>query len=70
MNGTAASKMTGVMYFPAQAVSYIGNFSGDNGCTHVVAKTISWSGNSNLAVDCSAAGMSPIVIGGVVALGE
>ena len=38
-------------------VLYAGNFSGFNGCTQVVASTIEWTGNTNLAVDCSAQGM-------------
>lgn len=70
MDGTASSQLTGVLYFPAQSLSYIGNFNGNNGCTQVVAKTVSWSGNSNLAVNCTAAGFNPIVIGGVVRLAE
>jgi hypothetical protein len=59
-NGTAASKMTGAIYFAKQAVDYTGNFSGLNGCTQVVANTVEWTGNTTVAVDCSAQGMKPI----------
>lgn len=70
LNGTAGSVMTGAIYFPKQTVSYIGNFQGANGCTQVIARTVAWSGNSNLAVDCTAYGMSALPIGGAVKLAE
>jgi len=67
-NGTADSVMTGALYFPKQQVSYLGNFSGQSGCTQVVAKTISWSGSTTLNVDCSALGLRSIVAGGLISL--
>jgi Flp pilus assembly protein TadG len=63
-NGTASSVMTGTMYFPGDLVSYVGNFSGFNGCTQVVANRIHWSGNASLSVDCTAYGMGVIQVGG------
>jgi len=62
--GDPASKMTGTIYFPNDNVVYAGNFSGFNGCTQVVAYTIEWTGNTNLAVDCSTYGMGQIKVGG------
>ncbi|TIW64534.1 MAG: hypothetical protein E5V56_08055, partial [Mesorhizobium sp.] len=59
-NGTATSSLTGAIYFPKQQVNYLGNFSGKNGCTQVVADTIQWSGNSNINQDCSSLGMKDI----------
>jgi hypothetical protein len=70
LNGNAASVMTGAVYFPNQVVSYIGNFQGANGCTQLVARMVEWSGNSNLAADCSAHGMNALPVGGVVKLAE
>lgn len=67
-NGTADSKFTGALYFPSQPVDYLGNFSGANGCTRVVAKTVSWSGSTTVKVDCSAEGMDDVTVGGVVRL--
>ena len=61
-NGTASSVMTGATYFPTQNVTYLGNFSGANGCTQIVADTVSFSGNTNFSVNCSAYGMSPIPV--------
>ncbi|TPI37344.1 hypothetical protein FJW07_05585 [Mesorhizobium sp. B3-1-9] len=59
-NGNATSLLTGAIYFPRQQVNYLGNFSGKNGCTQVVADTIQWSGNSTINQDCSSLGMKDI----------
>ena len=67
-NGTADSKMTGAIYSPSQSVNYLGNFSGQNGCTQIVAKTIQWNGNTSMAVDCSAFGMQQIPVTTIVQL--
>ena len=70
LNGTAASHMTGVIYFPTQDVSYLGNFSGQNGCTQIVASTVQWSGSSSISVNCSAMGFNSLPIPGGVKLVE
>jgi len=59
-NGDASSHLTGDLYFPSENVSYLGNFSGTNGCTQIVADTVQWSGSTTVAVDCSAQGMTAI----------
>ncbi|WP_395672934.1 TadE/TadG family type IV pilus assembly protein [Phenylobacterium sp.] len=59
-NGNARSRFTGHLYFPSQSVTYNGNFSGENGCTHVIADTVTWSGNATLEVDCTDTGMVEI----------
>ncbi|RWM24500.1 MAG: hypothetical protein E5X74_24075 [Mesorhizobium sp.] len=69
-NGTAASLLTGAIYFPRQQVNYLGNFSGVNGCTQVVADTIQWSGNSTINQDCSALGMKDIPAAPSIAIVE
>jgi hypothetical protein len=58
--GTADSALTGAIYLKGQEVAYQGNFSGAQGCTQVVARTIEWSGSTSINADCSALGMSPI----------
>jgi Flp pilus assembly protein TadG len=70
LNGTAGSIMTGTIYFPDQDVSYLGNFSGANGCTHVIAKTVQWSGSTTVGVDCSAYGMADLQVALPVKLAE
>jgi len=59
-NGDATSHMTGDIYFPSEQVSYLGNFSGVNGCTQIIADTVSWSGSSTIGVNCAAQGMRNI----------
>ena len=59
-NGTAASKLTGSIYFANQDIKYLGNFSGNGGCTRVVGKTIDWSGNTSISQNCTAYGMASI----------
>ncbi len=60
LNGTADSKLTGAVYFANQDISYLGNFSGNGGCTQVVGKTVSWSGNTTINQDCTTYGMRTI----------
>ena len=69
-NGTADSLLTGAIYFPRQQISYLGNFSGNGGCTQVVADTIQWSGNSTINQDCTSLGMRDIPAAQSVALVE
>ncbi len=59
-NGTAASKMTGAIYFASQDIQYAGNFAGENGCTQVVGSTVEWTGNTTVGVDCTGWGMKKI----------
>jgi len=60
INGDDTSSLTGDMYFPSQPVSFLGNFSGKNGCMQIIADTVTWTGNSTVGVDCAAQGMTPI----------
>ncbi|WP_292126192.1 hypothetical protein, partial [Mesorhizobium sp.] len=69
-NGTATSSLTGAIYFPKQQVNYLGNFSGANGCTQVVADTIQWSGNSTINQNCSSLGLQDIPAAPSVAIVE
>ncbi|MDO1558377.1 pilus assembly protein TadG-related protein [Brevundimonas sp. 2R-24] len=56
-NGTNDSLLTGAIYMPRQDVSYLGNFAGLSGCTQVVARTIQWSGSSQINADCESLGL-------------
>jgi Flp pilus assembly protein TadG len=69
-NGTATSLLTGAIYFPRQQVNYLGNFSGKNGCTQVVADTIQWSGNSSINQDCTPFGFKDIPAAPSIAIVE
>ena len=68
INGDNTSTITGVIYAPDAAVSYLGNFAGVNGCTQIVAMTVSWSGDTTFNDNCSAAGMGQVNVGSVVRL--
>jgi hypothetical protein len=70
INGTADSKLTGAIYFANQFVNFLGNFSGEEGCTQVVGKTVEWSGNTTINQDCTAYGMSTISSSQLVKLVE
>ena len=53
-NGTADSQLTGALYFASQAIQFLGNFSGIDGCTQVVGLTVEWTGNADVSKDCTA----------------
>jgi hypothetical protein len=57
-NGTASSKLTGSLYFAQQEVKYLGDFSGEGGCTQIVSGTMEWSGNAAISQDCTSFGMN------------
>lgn len=69
-NGTATSKLTGALYFPAQDVEFLGNFSGQDGCMRVVSRTVKFTGNLNLNSDCTAYGLNSMPLPGRVSLVE
>jgi hypothetical protein len=51
-NGNAAMHLTGNLYFPSQQVTYQGNYSGNDGCTFVVADMVKITGSTKLGVQC------------------
>ena len=69
-NGDASSSMTGNIYFKSGEIDYLGNFSGANGCTHVVADRVQWSGSAAFSADCTAKGMADIPAFYLVKLAE
>jgi len=70
LNGTAASRLTGAIYMPKRTVRYLGNYSGNDGCTQVVANRIEWSGSTTVAVNCSKYGMEDVAALALVQLVE
>ncbi len=63
INGNSTNKITGVIYFPNQQLTYDGNGTGSATCTQFVAKRIYWSGNSglnNFTANCDLAGITAI----------
>jgi hypothetical protein len=70
LNGNNSSTMTGAVYFPSQQISFLGNFSGNNGCMQVIADTIYYTGNGTFNTNCPGTGMPPIQTPGTIALVE
>lgn len=70
INGTAGSVLSGAFYTPSADLDYRGNFTGSNGCTQVITRRISFSGNSSLTVDCTAEGTRRIAVDETIALVE
>ncbi len=56
INGSSGSVMQGAIYVPASAIQYSGDSAGTNGCTQVIASTITLTGNSALKATCASAG--------------
>lgn len=70
INGTAGSRLNGAVYLPSGDLGYSGNFSGQHGCTQVVTRRVTFTGNSTLSVNCSAAGTRRIAVAESIALVE
>jgi Flp pilus assembly protein TadG len=70
INGNSSSTITGAIYFPSQEVDFLGNFSGSNGCTQVVADKIYYTGSATFQTNCTGTGMASINVPGNVVLAE
>jgi hypothetical protein len=46
INGNSTSKITGVVYFPNQQLTYNGNGDADWQCMRLVARRVQFSGNN------------------------
>jgi hypothetical protein len=64
INGGSNQLITGAIYFPNQSVCYNGSSSttGAGKCTQLIARTISFTGNSEFQTVCSGTGVSPISV--------
>lgn len=52
-NGGASQTLTGAIYLPKGAITYAGGANTVNGCTQLIGDTVTFTGNSNLSIDCS-----------------
>jgi Putative Flp pilus-assembly TadE/G-like len=59
-NGGATQVFTGAIYIPKGYVKYAGGSSTTDGCTQLVADTITFTGGSNFGIDCSGTGTKPL----------
>jgi hypothetical protein len=70
INGNAGSTLDGAIYAPASVMHYSGNFGGSGGCTQIVVDRITFTGNSDLAVDCTAPGAREALVDRQVSIVE
>lgn len=70
INGSSGSVMQGAIYTPASAIQFSGDSSGTNGCTQVIASTITLTGNSALKATCASAGTRDLWASEIVRLYE
>lgn len=64
INGGSGQVITGALYFPNQSVCFNGNSSttGAGQCTQLIARTISFTGNSDVRLSCDGTGITPISV--------
>jgi hypothetical protein len=61
VNGASGSTFDGAIYFPASGVEYAGRSGSTAGCTQIIGKTVTFTGNSEVTSDCQAKGTRPIL---------
>src|SRR6266571_2914981 len=61
--GGASQIFGGALYLPKAAVSFSGGAGTSTGCTQLIANTVSFTGTSNFAIDCSGYGTKPFGFG-------
>ena len=52
-NGGASQYLAGAVYVPSGAIDFSGGAATTTSCTKLIGNTVSFSGNSSLAIDCS-----------------
>lgn len=60
LNGGGTQTFGGAVYLPKADLNFSGGTSSSNGCTQIIAETITFSGNSNLAINCGGYGTKPL----------
>ncbi|MBC2835774.1 TadE/TadG family type IV pilus assembly protein [Paragemmobacter straminiformis] len=70
INGSSGSVLQGAIYTPASAIQFSGDSAGTNGCTQVIASTITLTGNSTLKATCASAGTRDLWASEIVRLYE
>ncbi|MXQ10683.1 TadE/TadG family type IV pilus assembly protein [Microvirga makkahensis] len=70
VNGASGSAFNGAIYFPGSGIEYSGRAGSTGGCTQIIGKTVTFTGNSEVQSDCQATGTRPIVTSQSVKLVE
>lgn len=58
--GGSNVSLTGALCFPTEQVSYKGGTSSSSSCTQLIARQITFTGNSQFNSNCTNTGVSPI----------
>ena len=59
-NGGASQYFGGAIYIPKGAVDFAGGANTSTGCTQLIGDTLTFTGNSNLSINCSGSNIKPI----------
>ena len=59
-NGGASMTIGGAIYIPKGAIDFAGGANTSSGCTQLIGDTLTFTGNSNLAINCSGYKTKPI----------
>jgi len=59
LNGGSSQIFGGAIYAPKGAVSYSGGASTSTSCTQIIGDTVAFTGNSNVAINCSGYNTKP-----------
>jgi len=65
LNGGSAQYLGGAVYFPTGNVDFAGGAGTGMNCTQLIGDTITFTGNSGLAINCAGYGVKPIGVSGV-----
>jgi Flp pilus assembly protein TadG len=59
LNGGSSQVFGGAIYVPAGAVNYSGGAGTSTSCTQIIGDTVAFTGNSNVAINCSSYNTRP-----------
>lgn len=57
INGGSAQSWGGAIYLPNTDLTFVGGAAGTTGCMQMIAKTVEFSGNSNMSLNCAGTGV-------------
>ena len=60
LSGGSTQSFVGAIYLPKAALTYSGGSGGSTSCTQIIADTVTFTGNSGMAINCDSFGTKPI----------
>lgn len=70
ISGSSGSTLQGAIYFPGSHIQFRGDSTVTDGCTQVIGRTVTMSGNSTLRSVCESSGTLPLLANEGVSLVE